>query len=388
MLYMMPQSMYFFRNDAMAIIVGIYYFSFIRRYCGLKYLVQIFKYAMPFLFLMCFISKGGSIKYGFVLPFMTLWNLLIPCLISIAIIKRNNILEQKTILTVTLICMIYVSVTTLLAVEVDPNIMRKLTSDFTEDSVMMMRMKGVGGYGTAYSMGAFMVSLWILYKKMNLTFFKRVCYIALMGYVAMFILRAQFTTLIFITIFGIFFYYLLDANTASKKIRLILLLAVILFSLQAIIHIGISLFEGQTIGGKFETIYEAIWRTGNLEQISSDRSEFQMNSIRLFMESPIWGNDINNQENSITYGASHSTLLSVLCATGLIGLLSYVKSFYEAIKIEWLSLCPWVNKSLFFSVVAYFAFFAFFNPADYSLEASWMVFVTVPLMNKLLNNKR
>ena len=198
-----------------------------------------------------------------------------------------------------------------------------------------------------------------------------------------FILNAQFTTLIFLTAFCTLLSIYFSNYGQHNKVKIICFVIAVSFFIPIILHIVSSLYEGTTIGEKLIRFNNSIFGDGNISEASGERSKSQIATFMLFLESPIWGSDIvYNKYNSLIYGAAHSTMLSVACATGIIGLLSYYKTYWTIIKSIFKSYSD-IGKQ-YIAMVVYFFLFSFFNPSE-STEACWIIFMIVPLLYHTIN---
>ena len=107
--------------------------------------------------------------------------------------------------------------------------------------------------------------------------------------------------------------------------------------------------------------------------------------FKLFLESPLWGNDIlNNFTNVNIYHESHSTFLGVACSTGIIGLISYYSTYWSVIKPLFQEYSG-KNKN-YIAIVLYFFLFSILNPSE-STEACWIIFMIVPLVYFISDKK-
>jgi len=386
LLYVMPQAVLFIRNDLLAIIATIYYVLFVRKYVSPSVLISTLLIAFPYLFLYGINGFWGNLKYGFVLPFMTLLTLVMPCFAMIAIVKRNNLREQKVILIVTALSLGYVAINTLIALATNPLIMRDLTGTTDGSFYVMTRMRGVGGYGIAYSMGALFIAFWVTRKYISDSFIHPVVYYTLMIGSALLIVQSQFGTLLFITIGGIALYYFIETKSFLQKLLVLSVTIVVIVLSKSLISLGMTMLEGEVIRYKFELIYDSIWGGGGAENISGERSQVQLEAYRLFLQSPIFG--YNGFINLDAYKSAHSTIISVMAASGIIGLFSYLAMFYSVIR-RILTCCFSLKeeKRLYYPVILFYLSFAFLNPIDFTFECSWIIFFVIPLLYYVVFNK-
>jgi len=91
--------------------------------------------------------------------------------------------------------------------------------------------------------------------------------------------------------------------------------------------------------------------------------------------------------NTEAYSESHSTLLSVMACSGIVGLISYLNVFYYSCKHMILSVFNSAERRLYFPVATFYFALAWLNPIDFSFECSWMIFFVIPLIYVMIFNK-
>lgn len=381
--YCFPQLRILIRFDQLAYLTVLYYLCFVAKYVSFNQVVNLMKYAIPFCLLM-FVAKGLNFKYGFLYNLLELWNLIIPSIICIGLFLRNRPRELFIITWTAIIMLTITCLTTLTVMDESENVMRELTASTTDETYAMeLREMGVGGFGIAYAMGAFAVGLFALFKQVKKWNIWKWIILAMLVFSFYFVTQAQFTTLLIITIVGAATTYLLNARTKEKKIKVIIITIGLIFLLPVIVQILIDLYQDTTIGMRLSRMYDSLWGAGNVTDISGKRSMYQINAIKLFLESPIWGNNITQQPNAFINSACHSTLLAVASSTGIIGIWSYLKTFHATFQQEInLAIDSNLHKS-YYPIVVYYLLFAFFNPINTITEASWIIFVIIPSLFKL-----
>ena len=378
LLYVMPQTLLFVRNDMLAIIATLYYFVFLSKYVSIDQVFKVLLLGLPYSILYWIVGYSGNFKLGFVIPFMTLITLVMPCFAIIAVVKRNNWKEQKFISITTAISLLFVAITTFVALADNPLIMREMTGG-GEYYITQARLRGVGSYGIAYSMGALFIAFWSLRRYLKKSFIPPIVYLVMTIVSGLLVVQSQFGTLLFITIGGVALHYFIEARTFPKRIMVLAVAIIVIISSQALIKMGMTMFGGEVLRYKFQLIYDGIWGGSGVENISGERSQVQLAALSFFLQSPVWGCS-GVVFNEVFYSA-HSTMIAVLAATGLIGFISYISAFYSAIK-KVLSECfiSVAEKRLYYPVVLFYLSFAFLNPIDFSFECSWVIFFVIPLL--------
>lgn len=377
LLYFMPQAMVFVRNDMMAIIVTAYYFLFVSKYVSPVNVIKALLIGLPYLVLFWLVGSQMNFRLGFILPFMTLWTLIMPLFAVIAIIKRNNPVEQRFILVSTGICLLYVAIMTFRALDVDPLIMREMAGS-DDNAVLVARMQGVGGFGIAYSIGALFISLWVIHKYIKHLTYLKFFNISIIIACGIMVVKSQYATLLFLTVFGIALYYIIEARTFTQRMTVVVVALITVYAAQTLIVWASQMIGGEVLQFKFQLIYNSLWGGEGAENISGDRSQLQIGAFDLFLRSPLYGEP--GVVNTEAYSESHSTLLSVMASSGIIGLISYLGVFYYSGKRMFLSVFDSVSKKLYVPVATFYFALAWLNPIDFSFECSWMIFFVIPLI--------
>ena len=385
LLYLLPQTMLFISNDILAIIATVYYALFISKYVSPHIVLRTLLIAIPYL-LLCWINGyPGNLKLGFVLPFMTLLTLLIPCFAVIATVKRNNIAEQKVILIATGLCLLYIATASLSALSKNPMIMRDMAGGSELDILTPARLRGVGGYGTAYAMGALFIAFWGIRKYIKKSFIPPILFYVILIGTAWIVVESQYATLFFISILGVAIYYYIESKTTTQKVIIVLFTILLLFFSKALIQLGMSIQSLDVLRFKFELIYNGIWGGSGVENISGDRSQLQLSAWDLFLSSPIGG--VPRFSSMEAYNRAHSTIFTVLIASGLIGFISYISLFISALSRSIKTCLSNRAKELYIPVVLFYLAFAFLNPIDYTFDCSWVIFYVVPLLLVMVVNE-
>lgn len=385
LLYLLPQVMLFISNDVLAIIATLYYALFVSKYVPPQILLKTLLIAIPFLLLYWINGFSGNFKLGFVLPFMTFLTFLIPCFAFIATVKRNNIAEQKVILIATGVCLLYIAIASLRALSENPMIMREMAGRIEEDPLIRpARMRGVGGFGTAYAMGALFIAFWGIRKYVKKSLIHPILFYVILIGSAWLVVESQYATLLFISLLGVAIYYYIEAKTIIQKIIIVIVTIVLLVLSKSLIQLGMSISGLEVLRFKFELIYDGIWGGSGVENISGDRSQLQLNAWDLFLRSPIIG--MPGFSSMEAYNRSHSTVFGVLISSGVVGFISYISLYISALRRSIKTCLSNRAKELYMPVVLFYLAFAFLNPIDYVFDCPWVIFYVVPLLLVLVVN--
>jgi len=385
LIYIMPSVRLFFDYTELAIISFIFYAIFIFKGEGFIPIMKIVINLLPYMLVSFLIAKSGNFKLGFLHPLLVTWCMLFPGLLCKDIIIRNNKREIVLIFIVTMSMLLFVMYNTILAFADSADIMRELTAVSTMDDEVRISYANanIGGFGIAYGSGAVVVLLTtFVFNNIKNSVLKVVTY-SLLVFFGYFVLNAQFATLLFLTIFCVFLSLYFSPYGQRNKVPLIFFCLFISFLIPMLFQFLANLYSDTTIGDKLIKFNESMFGGGDITRVSGQRSKFQIDSFKLFLTSPIWGVNItDNLMNAAIYGASHSTMLGVACSTGIIGLLSYYKTYWVVMKPIFKVYDG--NDKLYIALVSYFFCFSIFNPSE-STEACWIIFLIVPLLYNLFN---
>lgn len=352
-----------------------------------KWVGNIMKTIIPYVLLMFLVAIPFHFVRGFLYPSYLFWNSIFPALLCYEIIRRGDYRCAIFLLSSSFIVLSIVLYNTIGALSENENIMRALTSGNNEEEFYtLMKAKGVGGYGIAYSAGmltVFFASLALYLKnigsnKILLSISALACLIF-----AWFSYNAQFTTLIIITLLSIFISLLHYSKSLSWRLLLIFGIAIIFALLPLIVKLLIQDNIDNSIGAHMQEVYDRYWGNGNVED--DIRAVYRKQCLEHCIQSPIWGQNTTGKVHWI-YSHAHSSLLSILLATGLIGLISYYKSLYKAYKLITTNFSKICKKIIFIPQVAYFMMLSYFN-SSLAVELYWTLFVLIPLTVFLLQKQ-
>lgn len=383
-IYILPAIRIGFDYTKLAIILILFYILFIYRRNGVVPIKRLLLNLLPYMLLSFMVAKAGNFKLGFLHPLLITWCMIFPAILCKDLIERGNKAEILCISIITISMLLFVMYNTLDALSDSSNIMRDLTavSILDEDLRIAYAQDNIGGFGIAYGTGAMVVLLVTLaFNRISSRSIRLIIYI-LLGYTLYFVLNAQFTTLLFLTMFcSIISLYLSDYGQRHKA-QLIFMGIIFLFVTPLFFQLLAQLYDGTTIGVKLLNFNNSLFGDGNITEVSGQRSKFQLDAFILFLKSPIWGSDVtHNLSNATIYVSSHSTMLGIACSTGLIGLISYYRTYWLFIKSIYNSIVN-VGKN-YKALVLYFFLFSFLNPSE-TCEASWVIFMIVPLLFNLI----
>lgn len=383
-IYILPSVRIFFDYVSLAMVSCLFYVIFIYKKDKFLSISRIFINLLPYMIISFLVAKPMDFKMGFLHPLLTTWCMLFPGVLCKDILEKGDKLVSRSIAFITMSMFMYVVYNSINALIKSPDILREIAGNILEKEILLQYiLSNVGGYGLAYGAGSVIILLIIVIeRKPSNKLFKYVLFI-LLAIVSYFVFNAQFTTLLFLTIICVVISLYYSDYGQRNKLFLIFLTIIFVLFIPLLLQFTATIYEGTTIGYKLDRFINAIFGSGNTIEASGARSESQFAALKLFIDSPIWGSNISsNVFNADVYMSSHSTLLSVACSTGLIGLISYYKTYFGVIIPVFRDYFGKGNQYL--SIIIYFFFFSLFNPSE-STEACWIIFMIVPLLFNVMN---
>ena len=380
LMYMVPQIKVIVPYDRLALVSFIFVALFVLR-TDSNHIIRVLLCALPYSFLMFIVARQGDFKYGFVHPLMTLWLLVFPAILATEVVGRNN---QKEMMVIVVSSLIVLVVSLFLGISVfgeNQDALRALAARQDEDYVQDLTQRGVGGFGATYSTGGLLVAC-LLSLRFSLKKVTKILLVVLSLFLVYYILNAQFATLIIITFLSAAYYFYSTAKSSRQKFLIFAIGCLFVIAMPSFMQLIVNFFGDTTVGDKFSQMDIALFEGGGgFSNVSGQRSKFQLDALRLFLQSPIWGNSMSTGNNAVIEYSSHSTLLSVMACTGLIGLSSYYFTFSSSVRI--LLKKAYINQDFYNPIIFYLILFSVFNPITGSLEAMWCYFVIIPLLYKL-----
>lgn len=312
--------------------------------------------------IMCYlIALPFDFKMGFMHPFMSLWIWIFPIIMASELIKYKSFDTNRFVYLGSLTILMVVIVATLKMMVENPIIMRDMTAGLDPDFVAQMNSMNIGGFGIAYGCGVVLIALTgcILAYKMSKQ--NKLFALSLIVIFGALVVMAQFTTLLIICA-AIFFYQSLCFKRSSPT-KFIIVLGIVIIGIfsKDLLAMTIDTFQGTVTSYHLKEIYDSVFGDSEYD---NTRSLYMANSIELFLSSPIWGNNVSSGVNAETIYESHSTIMTVLCKTGIIGLFAYLGAFWKAFKPIYKSWNSSTRKILGNSLIGYYLLLALLNPAE------------------------
>lgn len=281
---------------------------------------------------------------------------------------------------------LYVGYSTYSELQSNPMIARMLTSGVSEESKdISYRLANIGGYGTIYSFIFVYLSglIAVLYAKKNIIKIVSVMLCIFSFYI---LIEAQFGTaimlLILVTVLVIIF------KTNSLQMRILVMGAGILgiFILPLLLNL-IAEFAGPGILNDRLTAISGVLQNKSTNDVDLVlRQQLLIEGFHVFFKSPIWGQMISNNGEKIINLYSHSSYLDLACATGIIGLGIYLRTWSFANKMLTRCLKDSIRK-FYFPAYAVFFVLGMMNPNWAVYQINVIAFLCFPLILYVLQDE-
>lgn len=387
--YLLPVMQVFFNVQTVVYLTMAFTIIFCHDKASLSVIGRTLLIFLPYYIIMYLIAKPGDAKYGFLHPILLSWHVIFPAILAHQLLLRGRKYEIQFTLVTFLLIVLYVLSQSLNEMETNEVIMREMTSGNTDEEYKLLMMyENIGSFGFSYMCGAaflcFLAQLVYIdnrHKKL------RTILLILVIIFAIFISRAQFTTLLLLSLVGIG--YIIFINIGNFKWRIVFLIFIaplLTLLIPLFISLLIDFFQDTVVGDHLQIFYKSLTGSGEENAYSTSRAQLRTDALKQFLQSPFWGQNVLVQPARYLYTHSHTSVLSYLIATGLIGTISYLYALWNINR----PILHLFNKKELFHVVmpfiGYYFILAFYNPVE-APEISWGIFCVFPLITLLINKK-
>lgn len=294
----------------------------------------------------------------------------LPSLFFVRIVKNANQMQKTFLLAFFAVLIGYVILQTLQELAINPNAIRQWEQfDELEDD-------NIGNYYFVYSIPILIVTFTICMQKLNK--FKKIISVAVIVFLFYFLIRAQYTLALLISIIGLLLQVFLSIKNGIIKIVFLFISILFAFFIPDFLLFASNNVESEQMSLRFQELY-AFFGTGDTTGYNlNGRLTLYGKSILAFLQSPIWGH------SSLDFDG-HATYFTILSDTGLIGsipfyylLLKTRKKVRTALQGEAAKFMP-----IFFCLLC----MGFTNPVHNSLPLSIAVWFIAPLAIDVVFNK-
>ncbi len=285
----------------------------------------------------------------------------------VLLFARVDQLATKTqrwiLLSIALVMIAYVVVTTMSILSQDANATRSW-GDFDE-----YEGKNLGNYYFVYAVPIIIACLSACVVRSRV--WAKVLCIALILFFFVFLLNAQYTLAIIISIIGVAVQITKTIRSIVGKALFLLALLVFCLFIPNILMFAIERIRSDQIVIRLREIYTFLTGGGADGYNLSGRLTLYWDTIKAFFASPLWGN------RHLTFDG-HATFLTVLANTGILGGIPFYWLFFSSRK-HLLTLAD-NSKELLKPAILMFALMGLTNPIHAALPLAFATWFVAPLI--------
>ncbi len=285
-----------------------------------------------------------------------------PVLLFIRVHQLADKKQRFILLSVCFIMIVYVALSTLRILAEDASATRSWGNENDYQG------ENLGGYYFVYAVPILIAILAGCFVKMRIV---AKCFsILTIGFFLVFLINAQYTLAILITVIGII--YQIFKSIKEPLVKLLFFVAVVLLCMfiPNILEFAIQHIPSEEIVVRLREIYNFLTGGGADGYNLSNRLELYWKSIVAFFNSPIWGNRVLGFDG-------HATFLTVLARTGILGGIPFYWLFFSSRK-HLLTLAG-DNRELLKPVILMFALMGLTNPIHASQPLAYATWFIAPL---------
>lgn len=333
----------------------IFFPGFYKTFC------RIFIPLLAYSLLCFFIATPFDLKMGFIHPFMSQWIWIFPIVMASELIRCKSFDTNRFIYFASITVLMIIITATFKALGENPFAMREMTAGIDEEYVAMLIRMNVGSFGIAYGCGVVLTALVGCLLIYRMSSFNKLFALVFAAVLATLVIMAQFTTLLIITVGVICYQLVVYSKSPLFKICIALIGAALFIFGKDILGAIIEYFDGTVTAFHLQEIYDSLFED---VEYDNTRRKYLGQAIDLFFNSPIWGNDVTTEFNEMIVYESHSTVLTVLCKTGILGLWAYLAAYWQAFKPIFKAWDVKTRKIIGNGLIIYFLLLAYLNPAE------------------------
>ena len=279
--------------------------------------------------------------------------------------------NKKLLLFFSYALVVYVFINTLIEMIANPGITRHWIEFAT------ISESNIGSYSFVYSVPHIAVVMGMLFLNTRSTFAK-VVYFGVIVVCIYFLLLAQYTLALLITIIGLVILFIQVYDSLSIK-ALIVCLVIAFFVLAPYIFNWLAdKVPSESMSIRFREIAAFFGSGETSSENLGGRMTIYIQAIKDFFKSPLYGHKILSYD-------PHSTFLSILADTGVLGFIPFVYVITGSNKVI-KSLIP-ENKKLFIPIFFMLVAMGLTNPIHSARQISLAVWLIAPLTIDLYFNR-
>lgn len=343
---------------------------------------KITKYALLCLFLFAWISalyvfttKGSSISSDvdhflikrFLSKFHQLFFSFFPLLLLVETLQKADQKQRNFLLVSIGILLFYVMILTMREAIINPNIMREWeTADELEGNT--------ASYFFVYLV-PILIAVAALFLLHCRQWGRKAVAIGAIAFLVAFLIAAQYTLALLITIIGIIFVILQSGTKRVYKVVVVLFLIIFMLFLPNILQFLINRISSEQMRIRLTELYN-FFSAGDASGYNlSGRLGLYFDTFKAFLRSPIWGN------YSIGFDG-HATMLTVLADIGLLGGVPFYCFYFSGNRLVRHLIQD--SDKMFLILFAMLLLMGFTNPIHAAFPLSFTVWFFAPLLLKKL----
>ena len=267
---------------------------------------------------------------------------------------------------------------TLLALEVEPWIVRILAEDqsYSTPEINAFRLDNVGGYAFAYMMGIVTICVTDLVFSLKKKWQKVIAVIGVV-FCFYFIIKSMYTTLLILSSMCVLLVLLFRVKSLPAKVTVVIGFIVLAICIVPLVEFLSQAFGGSLLSKKFGQIHTAL--TGGGTESLGLRPQLLKQALLNWMKTPLLGSNYDTP--------SHSLIFEILQQNGIVGLFFWLYMFFAS--------CNIINRKMkahnidpvsFKLCCVYLFVLSIFNDTRYVFEITLALFFMVPIYADFLGN--
>lgn len=298
------------------------------------------------------------------------YTLYFPAVIFVHVKMKASLKQKKTLMVVSLIMIVFVMYTTWMFLLENPDATREW-ENFDENA-----QKGVANYYFIYAIPIIISIITACYVKLRKTAKYISIVLVLVGLI--FLINAQYTLSVIISIIGIVFQIYRSVKKSSSKVFFVLAVILISFFIPTLLEFAIENIKSEQMTIRLSELHDFLTGKGAGGYNLNGRLTLYWETLKAFFKSPIIGN------RNLSFDG-HATFLTVLSDTGILGgvpfytLLCFVVCRINRMLRE--------KKIQFAAVVLMFVLMGTTNPIHASMPLGLATWFIAPLMIETIFNE-
>lgn len=286
-------------------------------------------------------------------------------------LTKANSKQKKIMLVFMFALMMFVVIQTLQELAVNPDAIRQW-ANFEE-----LGDENIGNYYFVYSIPILFVAISVCVP--NLNKYQNAVAITLMVFLFYFLLKAQYTLALLITVIGLMVQIFVSLKSGFSKAMLLLAATVGVFFIPNFLEFAYTNVKSEQVATRLKELYD-FFTSGSASGYNlNGRLTLYGKTALAFLKSPILGNRHLDFDG-------HATCLTILADTGIIGGIP----FYYLLISAWKKTKAMLNQEgkRFFPIFVCLLLMGFTNPIHTSLPLAITVWYIAPLLIDTVYEKR